>query len=70
MNKYHLVVITGYGSVGDEGTASFTVKADDFTTSVDDGAYRFYVNRETFKETVAMYPINRTILHRIEYNIE
>lgn len=81
MNKYHLQVITGYGSVGDEGTASFTVEADEFTISMQ--VYRFYINRNAtkeerdaqsigespiIKETVAMYPINRTIIQRIEYN--
>jgi hypothetical protein len=83
MNKYYLQVITGHGNVGDAGLTSFTVEADDVRTSVDHGAYRFYVNREAtkeeraaqsigtspiIKETVAMYPINRTIIQRIEYN--
>jgi len=65
MNKYHLVVITGYGNVGDEGTASFTVKADDFEHSPH-GYYRFFNYIERPHITVAMYPINRTIIHRIE----
>lgn len=83
MNKYYLHVITGHGNVGDAGLTSFIVEADDFTTSVDNYAYRFYVNRHTtkeertaqsigespiIKETVAMYPINRTIIQLIEYN--
>jgi hypothetical protein len=60
MNTYHLQVITGYGNVGDAGLTSFTVEADDFNNN--STCYNFYSKGVL----VASYPINRTIIQKIE----
>jgi hypothetical protein len=71
MNKYWLSVITGYNSPNFCGMSPFTVEADGFDYS-SSGAYRFYIIAEKGEfginrtETVAMYPIDRTIIKKIE----
>jgi len=61
MNRYHLTVITGYGNVGDAGLTSFTVDAKSFNWS--SGCYVFHNNDGELK---ASFPVNRTIIIKIE----
>ena len=71
MNKYWLSVITGYNSPNFCGMSPFTVEADGFNYN-SAGMYQFYaINRNRGSETirteiVAAYPINRTIIKKIE----
>jgi hypothetical protein len=60
MNRYHLQVITGYGNVGNAGLTSFTVEADYFISN--SACYNFH-SKDVL---VASYPINRTIIQKIE----
>jgi hypothetical protein len=61
MKRYHLEVITG----SDFGV-DYEVEADTYDYSVS-GCYTFYVRPNINSlEVVASYPINRTIIKRIE----
>lgn len=64
MKKYYLDVITG---VGGNGINRYEVDADGYEYS-SDGFYRFYVKEDKnsrWTETIASYPINRTIIRHI-----
>jgi hypothetical protein len=65
MNKYWLSVVTGYNSPNFCGMSPFTVEADgvEYGTS---GVYRFWSKIDGKIENVAMYPIDRTIIKKIE----
>ena len=63
MKRYYLDVITG----SDFGV-DYEVEADGYEY-LSDGFYRFYVKEDKnsrWTETIASYPINRTIIKRIE----
>jgi hypothetical protein len=61
MKRYHLEVITG----GDFGV-DYEVEADAYDYS-GSGCYVFYIrNDKGHLKTVASYPINRTIITKIE----
>jgi hypothetical protein len=76
MNTYHLDVITGYS--GAAGRAGYEIQADGYET-YNAGYYRFWVRKSRpgkdryedevvdYTETVASFPIGRTIITRIEY---
>ncbi len=76
MNTYHLDVITGYG--GYSGRAGYEIKADGYET-LSAGNYSFWVRKTrpgktryedevvNYTETVASFPISRTIIKSIEY---
>jgi hypothetical protein len=61
MKRYHLEVITG-----DDFCVDYTVDAETFEI-IASGCYIFYIrdDKQNLK-TVASYPINRTIIKRIE----
>lgn len=61
MIKYHLKIINSY-------SWNEVVEADGF--SVSDGFYCFYESliSSNKRRTIAQYPIERTIIHKIEYN--
>jgi hypothetical protein len=64
MNRYHIQVITG------ESYMNRKVEADGVSWS-DAGLYEFWVKTEKgFNKGVAYYPVNRTIIENIEFNIE
>ena len=70
MNIYWMSVITGYNSPNFCGMSPFTVEADGFDYGTS-GVYRFWnkvidSEGDTRTETVAMYPVNRTIIKKIE----
>ena len=72
MNRYYLSVITGYNSPNFCGMSPFTVEADGFEYGTS-GTCRFWsrvgepndmgISRT---ETIAIYPISRTIIKKIE----
>jgi hypothetical protein len=76
MNIYHLHVITGYGDYS--GLSEYEIKADGYET-LSAGNYSFWVRKTrpgktryedevvNYTETVASFPISRTIIKSIEY---
>ena len=66
MNRYHLDLIVG-GSLGLINNL-VTVEADGFEYGTS-GAYRFWSRINNKIENVAMYPIDRTIIRKIEKDI-
>lgn len=65
MKKYYLDVITGAG--GGNGINQYELDADGYEYS-ECGFYRFYVKEDKnsrWTETIASYPINRTIIRHI-----
>lgn len=64
MNRYHLQVITGHREPGYVGLASFTVEAENFT--IEQNTYIFYVVVNNNRQGVAAYPMNVTIIQKIE----
>jgi hypothetical protein len=66
MNRYHLDLIVG-GPLGLINNL-ITVEADGFEYGTS-GAYRFWSRIDNKIENVAMYPIDRTIIRKIEKDI-
>ena len=68
MNKYYLTVI------GAKTSWDVVVEAEYFHTTTNGSTssdyYAFYGNFGGSRELVACYPINRTIITKIEYNNE
>jgi hypothetical protein len=76
MNIYHLDVITGYSDYS--GLAKYEIKADGYE-AYNSGYYSFWVRKSRpgktryedevvdYMETVASFPIGRTIITSIEY---
>ena len=62
MKTYHLQVITG-NNASDSGTYTTSCKADSYKISA--GVYMF---RDEDEYTVACYPVDRTIIYKIEYH--
>jgi len=64
MNRYHILVITG------ESYMNRKVEADGISWS-DSGLYEFWKRNEQGKAIgIAYYPVSRTIIDNIEFNIE
>lgn len=64
MKRYYLHVITSYSS---NGIIKYEVDADGYEYS-EHGFYKFYVKEDKdsrWTDTIASYPINRTIIKRI-----
>lgn len=61
MNRYFLEVIK-------EGDNKFTIEADGYQKV--DGCYQFFDEYDVIKKIVSSYPINRTIIYRIHYNVD
>lgn len=63
MKRYHLDVITGI----DRGIKTYEVEADGYDYS-GSGCYTFWIrnNESRWQETIAVFPIHRTIIKRIE----
>jgi hypothetical protein len=74
MNRYHVDLIVG-GPLGII-TNAITVEADGFGWGTSSGSYDFWkiINKNedgiTNREIVAMYPIARTVIRKIEKNID
>jgi len=68
MNRYHLEIIIGGQYAGQYGMTYQTIEADGFEYGTS-GAYRFWSRINNKIENVAMYPIDRTIIRKIEKNI-
>jgi hypothetical protein len=75
MNRYHLEIIIGGQYAGQYGMTYQTIEADGFEYGTS-GAYRFWnrvgesdmgINKT---EITAMYPIDRTIIRKIEKDID
>ena len=69
MNRYHLEIIPGNQTPFDR-----IIEADDMVNN-SDGFYRFIKrveenNSTVHYQTIAYYPISRTIITKIEYKIE
>lgn len=64
MNRYHLQVMTGHLEPGYVGLVSFTVEAEAFT--IEHNTYMFYVVDNNNRQVVAAYPMNVTIIVKIE----
>jgi hypothetical protein len=62
MKTYHLQVITGNNS-SNSGTYTTSCIADSYKISA--GVYMF---RDEDEYTVACYPVDRTIIYKIEYH--
>jgi hypothetical protein len=62
MNRYYLLVLTGGKSSGIE---PYIVEADGFEYGTS-GAYRFWSRIDNKVENIAMYPIDRTVIRKIE----
>ena len=62
MKTYHLQVITG-NNASDSGTYTTSCIADSYKISA--GVYMF---RDEDEYTVACYPVDRTIIYKIEYH--
>ncbi len=60
MNRYILEVIK-------EGDTKFVIEADGY--EIIDGCYQFFDEYDVIKKVVGSYPIGRTIIYRIDYNI-
>jgi hypothetical protein len=73
MNRYHLGLIVG-GPLGII-TDLITVEADGIGWGTSSGVYDFWkiISEDEdgikFRETIAMYPVNRTVIRKIEKNI-
>jgi hypothetical protein len=66
MKRYYLDVITGTNQGGSNGVYHYEVDADKYNYS-GSGCYTFYIRPNINSlEVVASYPINRTIIKRIE----
>jgi hypothetical protein len=63
MDRYHLDLIVG-GPLGII-TNLVTVEADGFEYGTS-GVYRFWIRIDNKVENIAMYPIDRTIIRKIE----
>jgi hypothetical protein len=63
MNRYHLEVI----KADDIGIA--IIEADGYNVN-STGCYQFFDEYDTIIRIFASYPIHRTIIQRIEYNIQ
>ena len=61
MNRYLLEVIK-------DGDTKFVIEADGYNRI--DGFYEFFDDYDVIKKVVGSYPIQRTIIYRIDYNIE
>jgi len=62
MKTYHLQIITG-NNASDSGTYTTSCIADSYKISA--GVYMF---RDEDEYTVACYPVDRTIIYKIEYH--
>jgi len=62
MKIYHLQIITG-NNASDSGTYTTSCIADSYKISA--GVYMF---RDEDEYTVACYPVDRTIIYKIEYH--
>jgi hypothetical protein len=60
MNRYLLEVIK-------EGDTKFTIEADGY--QMIDGCYQFFDQYDSIIKIVGSYPIHRTIIYRIDYNV-
>ena len=60
MKKYHILVITGVQAYN-----SHVVQADSVSWS-DAGLYEFVIFDNGIRKAVAYYPVNRTIIEKIE----
>jgi len=73
MNRYHLDLIVG-GPLGII-TDLITVEADGLGWGTSNGVYDFWnvISEDEHgikhRETIAMYPVNRTVIRKIEKNI-
>jgi hypothetical protein len=67
MKRYYLDVITGTNQGGSNGIKHYEVEADTYSYS-QSGCYTFHTMDGHYNPTivVASYPINRTIIKRIE----
>ena len=61
MNRYLLEVIK-------DGDTKFIIEADGYNRI--NGCYEFFDDYDVIKKVVGSYPIDRTIIYRIDYNIE
>jgi hypothetical protein len=61
MNRYLLEVIK-------DGDTKFIIEADGYNRI--NGCYEFFDDYDVIKKVVGSYPIQRTIIYRIDYNIE
>ena len=60
MNRYLLEVIK-------EGDTKFVIEADGYQKV--DGCYEFFDEYDVIKKVMSSYPIQRTIIYRIDYNV-
>ena len=64
MNRYHILVITGQSYINRK------VEADGIAWS-ESGLYEFWKRNEQGKTVgIAYYPVSKTIIDNIEFNIE
>jgi hypothetical protein len=63
MNRYHLEVIKG------EDSSIAIIEADGYNVN-STGCYQFFDEYGTIIRIIASYPIGRTIIQRVEYNIQ
>ena len=61
MNRYLLEVIK-------DGDTKFIIEADGYQKV--DGCYQFFDEYDVIRKVVGSYPIGRTIIYRIDYNID
>jgi hypothetical protein len=62
MNRYFLEVI----KEGDANTLS--IECDGYNVNIN--CYEFFDDYDVIKKIVSSYPIDRTIIYKIDYNIE
>jgi len=63
MNRYHIEVIKG-----DEPRYTM-IEADGYGIN-SNGCYEFFDEYDVVRRIIASYPIGRTIIQKIEYNIQ
>ena len=63
MNRYHIEVIKS------EDTGHTIIEADGYGIN-SNGCYEFFDEYDVVRRIIASYPIGRTIIQKIEYNIQ
>jgi len=62
MNRYHLEVIKS------DDTGHTIIEADGY--NVNSICYEFFDEYDVVRRIIASYPIGRTVIQRVEYNIQ
>ena len=62
MNRYHLEIIKS------DDTGHTIIEADGY--NVNSRCYEFFDEYDVVRRIIASYPIGRTVIQRVEYNIQ